>query len=109
MTASAYSLEVKGKDFSTFPHFLVEMGLQDEMRTRIWLAAIIFYSPVRLRPVIGVMTGAHYRTLLMFFISPHKLKICGGPADKEKLCVDACIKVLVSITRLACRRCFARR
>ena len=37
------------------------------------VAAVIFYSPVRLRPVIGVMTGAHYRTLLMFFTSPHSL------------------------------------
>ena len=59
------------------------MGLQEEMRVRIWLAAIIFHSPVRLRPVIGVMTGAHYRTLLMFFISPHKLKFAGTPQIRK--------------------------
>ena len=28
------------------------------------------YSPVRFIPAIGVMSGAHYRTLLMFFTSP---------------------------------------
>ena len=27
-----------------------------------------FYSPVRLFPAIGVMSGAHYRTLSMFFM-----------------------------------------
>ena len=59
------------------------MGLQEEMRIRIWLAAIIFHSPVRLRPVIGVMTDAHYRTLLMFFTSPHKLKFAGTPQIRK--------------------------
>lgn len=29
--------------FSTFSHFLVEMDLQEEMRTRIWLAAYFSY------------------------------------------------------------------
>ena len=38
------------------------------------------YSPVRFTPAIGVMSGAHYRTLLMFFTSPHSLtKFVGSP------------------------------
>ena len=28
----------------------------------------LFYSPVRLFPAIGVMSGAHYQTLSMFFM-----------------------------------------
>ena len=60
---AAYCIgEQNKKDTSTFPHFLVEMGLQDEM--------------------------LHTHLACRHFSSPHKLKICGDPADMEKSCVD---------------------
>ena len=40
----------------------------------------LFYSPARSTPVIGVMTGAHYRRLLIFFmLSPLAHEARGGP------------------------------
>ena len=50
-----------------------ERACNNELTLFVEVAAVIFYSPVRLRPVIGVMIGAHYRTLIMFFTSPHSL------------------------------------
>ena len=42
---------------------------------------LYIYSPVRFTPAIGVMSGAHYRTLIMFFTSPHHNTLCWGPRN----------------------------
>ena len=67
------------------------LALRDKLPQfrRNWLATMnslgslrlppYIYSPVRFIPAIGVMSGAHYRTLLMFFTSPTRSRSSWGP------------------------------
>ena len=65
--------------------FSSKLACNKELTLFVEVAAVIFHSPVRLRPVIGVMTGAHYRTLLMFFTSSHKATCFAGTLLIDKI------------------------
>ena len=72
------------------PYMAMSVLLNDhpELYMKISAACAEPYYECAIIPIEIMRDVEQMRTLLMFFTSPHQLKICGDPADKEKLCVD---------------------
>ena len=77
------NLIAKDKDYMVLRNRLPPLLRRNGLATKNSLCSLrlppYIYSPVRFIPAIGVMSGAHYRTLLMFFTSPTRSRSSWGP------------------------------